>query len=300
MKVMQNFTMRPNRSRGVLAVLFVLVSLLAGCSLVRFGYNNGETLTYWWLNGYVDFDSDQQPWVKKQIDQLFVWHRKTQLRDYSQLLARAQNQLSHPVTPADTQAFYDELKKRAWVLVEQALPSLADLALSLNPQQIAHIEQKFAANNDEYRKDHLHRDIDRRQESRYKKIMQQAEYWFGDFSDDQEALIRKTSDARPLNNEIWMQERLRRQREMLAMLKKIQAEKPSREATIVMLRQYAQSVFEPGPHVEHQSFIDASREAGTNLAAVIINNTTPEQKAHAMKRLQKWIDTFHTLAAKSS
>jgi hypothetical protein len=272
--------------------------VLAGCSLVRFGYNHGETLSYWWLNTYVDVDNDQQPWVKNDIDRLFAWQRKTQLKDYSQFMARTQQQLSRPVTQADALAYYGELKKRAWIIVEQALPDLADLALSLSPQQIANIERKFAANNDEYRKDNLHRDLDHRQKYRFKKVMQYAEYWFGGFSKAQENLIRLASDARPLNNELVMEARLRRQRDLIALLKKIQAEKPNRDATIAMLRKYAQALFDGSADGERQPFFDTQRDAACNLAAVIVNLTTPAQKAHAVKVLQKWMDSFAAQMAK--
>lgn len=297
---MQNSIMRSLHLRAIRAVAIFLIGLLAACSLVRFGYNHGESLTYWWLNGYADFESEQEPQVRREIDQLFAWHRKTQLKDYIQLFGRAQSQLIQPVTPAETLALYDELKKRAWIVVEQALPALADLALSLSPQQIAHIERKFASNNDDYRKDYLHRDLDHRQKHRYKKIMQQAEYWFGDFNREQEALIRQASDARPLNNELWMEERLRRQRDMIAMLKKIQTEKPSKEVTMSMLRKYAQSALERSDRPEQQAFFDNSRNATAQLAALIINTATPTQKARAMKNMQNWMDNFSVLAAQAN
>lgn len=279
-------------------MLIVSIMLLASCSLVRLGYNHGENLTYWWLNSYIDVNSEQQPVVKRQIAQLFAWHRQTQLNDYAGLLRETQVQLAGPVTQADTLAYYAALKKRASLIVERALPALADLALSLQPQQITHLEKKLADNNEEYRKDHLHRDIDHRQAFRYKKVMKQAEYWFGDFSREQEAVIRQASDARPLQNEIWLAQRHKRQQELLALLKKIQAERPARDTTIALLKRYAQSVIEPAPDPEHQAFIDASRDSSAQLAAVIINLTTPAQKARAQKNLQKWIDNFQALAGK--
>ena len=54
---------------------------LAGCSSLRLVYNHGDTVLYWWLDAYVDFNADQKVWVKKDIDNLFSWHRKTQLHD---------------------------------------------------------------------------------------------------------------------------------------------------------------------------------------------------------------------------
>jgi hypothetical protein len=300
MKLMQNFTMQRLRGWGLWGVLLVSILLLGACSLARFGYNHGETLAYWWLNSHIDVDNDQQPAVKGQIAQVFAWHRATQLQDYAALMRQTQDELSRPLTSTDTLALYDALKIRAWRLIDYALPSLAELTLSLRAHQIAHFEKKIASNNDEYRKDHLHRDIDHRQEYRYKKIMKQAEYWFGSFSAEQEALIRRASDARPLDNEFLMEQRLKRQQALIALLKKIQAEQPSREATMALLKKYAQSVLEPPPHPTHQAFIDATRMGTADLATLIINQATPKQKARAIKNLQSWIDNFTQLAAKSA
>jgi hypothetical protein len=74
--------------------LIALHGLAAACSTIRFTYNHGDTLLYWWLNAYVDLDSDQSDWVKKDIDKLFQWHRKTQLHDYAGLLGKMQRQLA--------------------------------------------------------------------------------------------------------------------------------------------------------------------------------------------------------------
>ncbi|MDB5934680.1 MAG: hypothetical protein JWQ01_2024, partial [Massilia sp.] len=65
-----------NRVRVLL--LIALTVMVAGCSSIRFTYNHGDTLLFWWLNNYLDLDSDQSGWVKKDIDNLFQWHRKTQ------------------------------------------------------------------------------------------------------------------------------------------------------------------------------------------------------------------------------
>jgi hypothetical protein len=299
-ELMQKFIMQHYRVFAIRVVLFFTICVLSGCSAVRLGYNHGESLTYWWLNSYIDFDGQQRPWVKKDIEKLFAWHRKTQLHDYAQFMAHSQKQLQHKVDKQELLASYDEIKKRSALVVDKALPELADLALSLQPQQIAHIEKKFASNNDKYRKDYLHGDIEQRQSMRYKKVMEQAEYWFGGFSPEQEALIRRASDARPLDSEIWLAERQHRQQEMIALLKKIQAEKPSREATMQLLKNYAGMVFDQAGSGQHEQFLNASKDATAGMAAVIINCTTPAQKAKAVNRLQQWIDNFNVLAAPAS
>ncbi|OWW22906.1 hypothetical protein AYR66_16120 [Noviherbaspirillum denitrificans] len=278
----------------------MLALLLAGCSALRIGYANGDTFVYWWLDGYVDFTNEQKPWVKAHIDRLFDWHRKTQLRDYAQLFGQVQQRLQRgSMRPEDIREDFDAIRKRASAVLEKSVPELTDLALAIEPGQIAHLERKFASNNDKYRKEYLRGSVDDRQRLRFKNVMKQAEYWFGNFSDEQEAIIRKASDARPLDNDIWMAERLRRQQDMLQMLRKIHAEKPSREVVGKMIRDFIAHGFENFTYAEHKAFFDGSAEGMAQMIATIVNVATPEQKAHAVKRLQKLIEDCHELAAKT-
>jgi Family of unknown function (DUF6279) len=277
-------------------VFFILVCLLVGCSVVSLGYRNGEFLSYWWLNGYVDFNAEQQPLVKKKIANLFAWHHKTQLKDYVEILTLAQKRIQHNVTQAELLTDYGNLKKRLVRVVDQVLPDLADVALSLQPAQIAHIKKKFASNNDFYHKDHLKGEMEARQKFRYQKLMQHAKYWFGDFSREQEALIRVASDARPLNNELVFAEHVRRQNELIALLKKIQAEKPDKATAVALLRQYVNAYLDYFGDPASQVFFDTGNKETAHVAMVIINLTTPQQKAHAVERAQKWIGEFNALA----
>ncbi|HJU70746.1 MAG TPA: DUF6279 family lipoprotein [Paucimonas sp.] len=288
--------MRHWRAFSAKAIWLAAIVLLTSCSLVRLGYNHGETLSYWWLNAYADITREQNPWVRQSIADLFAWHRKTQLRDYVQFLSSAQKQLRTTVTKADVLTDFDGIKERAALVIDKAIPDLADFALTLDQQQITHIEKKFASNNDAYRRDYLRGNLEQRQLSRFKKVMEQAEYWFGDFNRDQLALIRRASDERLLDSELLLRERQYRQQQMIALLKRIRAEKPSRDATIRILRDYAATMFEHAGGGEHERIFNASRDGAAVMAAVIINSATPAQKAHAHKRLQQWIDNFSTLA----
>jgi len=99
---MQKSNMPPSARRTLQGLfLIAIMTVLAACSSLRLAYNNGDTLLYWWIDGYVDLTSDQKSVVKEDIDKLFHWHRKTQLNDYAQILQTAQRQLA-PASPRPT------------------------------------------------------------------------------------------------------------------------------------------------------------------------------------------------------
>lgn len=292
--------MRHYRTFTLKVTLFAFALLLAGCSAVRLGYSNGESVVFWWLNSYVDIESNQQPWVKRHIANLLAWHRSTQLEQYANQLTRIQTQLQGNVTSADVLDAFKGIRNSALVTVNKAVPELADLAVSLHPQQIANIEKKFSSNNESYRKDYMRGDLERRQSDRFKKLMKQAEYWFGDFSPEQEAQIRAASNARPLNRELELEIRKRRQHEVLAMLYKVRSEKLDSAATAALMKQYMAGVLDHFGQQEHKAFSEASQIALADTLALIINVTNATQKAHAQKRLQKWIDDCRALAARGA
>lgn len=297
MKRIQNFIMQPCGATAATCVLLLMISLLAGCSSARLAYSNGETLTYWWLDGYAGFDSDQGSRVKKEIDDLFNWHRKTQLRSYVQFLKRGQHRVQAGASVAELQRDHDEIKKHILVLADRALPVMADLALSLRPEQIDNIKKKFASNNDKYRKDHLHGGLEERQHYRYKRVIRQAEHWFGDFSPKQKQQIRMHSDARPLNNELVLNDRMQRQAALIALLRDIQREKPGRDVAMSMIRNHIVAALDRSLAPEHKAFFETARAGTIHMTAAIINGATPAQKSHFVKTMQGWIDDFSALAS---
>ncbi|MBF8178227.1 DUF6279 family lipoprotein [Herminiimonas contaminans] len=297
---MQNFITRPLRHFAKKATILLMASLLLACSAARLGYSNGETISYWWLDSYVDFDSSQKQWVKERIDKVFVWHRQTQLKEYVRLIDRMRHRDFAAVTQADLLGDYRDVTTQVLEIADKATPDFADLALSLTSEQIANIEKKFAKSNDKFRKEYLVGTSEERQEFRYRKALQQAQYWFGGFSREQEASIRSLSDARPLNNELLMAERLSRQRALLDVLKKIHAEKPGKEAAVAMLKKYVAATVDRYGNQQHQAFFEQSNAANARMVAGIMHMTTPKQKNYFIQTLQDWVNDFNKLAAKAA
>jgi hypothetical protein len=283
--------------RARMLFLVALMVLAAGCSTIRFTYNHGDTLLYWWLNAYIDIDSDQSDWVKKDIDQLFQWHRTTQLRDYAGLLSKMQRQLGDGnVTQEELLSDYRDIKARTELLAFKALPQLADLAMAIKPEQIAQMEQKFAKNNDKFRREFMSGSVEDQKKARFKKAMEQFDLWFGGFSREQEAQLRRASDARPLDNEIWLQERMLRQKKIVALLRRVQGQKLNKDQTMAAIHDLLRDMLDRMEAPERKPFFDAYVDNTSKFILTAIRLTTPEQKQHAQKRMQGWIDDFNTLA----
>jgi hypothetical protein len=126
--------------------------------------------------------------------------------------------------------------------------------------------------------------------------MEQFDLWFGHFSAEQEARLRRASDARPLNNDIWLEERNRRQKRIIAVVRKIEQEKLSKDATIAQLHGLVRELFDRLDAPERKAFYDSYEEGTIQMILTAVKIATPAQKAHAQKRMQGWIEDFNVLA----
>ena len=281
------------------AVLVCAVALMAGCSLVKLGYRGADLYTLRWLDRYADLEESQEAWAKERVRDFFAWHRTTQLPDYAQWLLNTAALLHKgPVSAAEVLALNADITTRLDTAAMRALPDLATLALQLKPAQLSAIEAKFAENNAGFRKEFLDVSIEQRQETRYKTVLWIAEVLFGRFSAEQQALIRRASDARPLVNELWLAERSSRQRDLLAALRRIQAERPPLEVVVAQLKPHA--VRATGiAHIPDQvarAQAKASADHAAQLAATVVELTTPEQKQRALDKLRQWADDLTELS----
>ena len=270
--------------------------IVAGCGAVKLGYRNADMVGPLWLNRYLDLDSAQNDLVRHRIAKLLVWHRATQLPDYARLLGELQRRVDETLIAADVAEVDKQMMQHAQTTIEHALPELADLALTLKPEQMKTLQNKFADNDDKFRSDYLRGDTEKRQKIRYEKALDRAEEWYGRFDRQQRAAIRRASDARPLNNEFLLAERQRRETELVTLLSRIVHEKPSRDAVIALLKAYYER-FEVSPDRERRAFQLALSHGSDEMNAAIANLATREQRAHAVEKLQQWIDDCKKMAA---
>ena len=165
-------------SRIKTTIISVLVLLLgpwlAGCSAVRLGYGNGPQLAWWWLDGYVDFSTEQAPLARLAIDRWFEWHRATQLPDYLPLLASAQAQVLAPTSAALACRWQDRVRELLDPSLARALADFGALVPGLGEAQLRHIEKRYAKGNDEWREDFLQPDPAERLKQSVKRTVERA------------------------------------------------------------------------------------------------------------------------------
>lgn len=284
---------------GRLFLVLAITLLLNGCSAIRLGYGNADSLARWWMDQYLAFTPEQDALVRERLSRLHAWHRHSQLTDYAVLLREARGLVDGQPNTANSLELSDSIIRRVRTLADKAIPDVADLLPTLTPAQIDRMAARLSDKNADYAKEARLADGESGQrKARMKRLLERAEYWFGDFSNEQETSIRRLIDAQPTGSQFWFDERLRRQREWLEILRKVQRERPTREAVIAMLRDYADRFDIPVEPTRRTQAV-ALRRASAELAVAIHALTTKAQRDHARHKFDDLIRELGELAQES-
>ena len=277
--------------------LILLAGLfLQGCSAVRLGYGNADSLARWWLDKYIDMAPEQDALVRERLARFHAWHRKSQLPDYVALLRQGQKFVAGRPVAADALSLGDGIIRRSRTLAEQATPDIADFLLAVSAGQIERMAGHMAEKNADYAREAQLADGESGQrKARYKRLLERAEYWFDDFSGAQQEALRQLVDGQGTGSQFWYEERLRRQHDWLTLVRQVQREHPPREQVIQMLRDYAARFDLPGDPARLAQAI-ALRRASAEIAVAIHAITTAAQRAHAEHKLDELIRDFTELS----
>ncbi len=281
------------RSWRIIAACLLLA--LAGCSALRLAYTQAGEFAYWWLDGYVDFDGDQTLRTREAITRWFAWHRRAELPDYVSLLDRAAAEAGQDATPAQACRWFEEVRLRIDRAVDHALPDAAAIAASFSREQLNRLERKQAKNNAEFRDDFLQPDPAERREEAADRVVERAEQLYGQLDRSQRESIAQAMSASPFEPERWLAERQRRQRHLLLTLRQVQAGVLSRPSATEALRNHWQEV-KRSPDEAYRRYQQRLETANCELLSKIHNDTTPEQRQEAQRKLRGWAADLRRLA----
>src|SRR5438067_2389941 len=136
-------------------------------------------------------------------------------------LARLQGELAGPLTAAQVCRWNQDIEARLDTGFAQAVPSIADIARTLSPAQLAHLQRRFAKNNAEYRSEFLQPSLEERMRASFKRIVERTEVVYGRLDDVQRERIAQWTADSPFDAQAWYVERQRRQQEIAETLQRI-------------------------------------------------------------------------------
>ena len=277
-------------------MLVTASALLGACSALRFGYNQADELAYWWLDGYLDFNQNQTPRVRDALAQWHAWHRRTQIPDYSALLARARTEAPGPITPERICQWWQDVRGRFDIAVERAVPPAAEVMLTLTSEQIRHIERRYAKGNDEFRADYLQTDTAERRKESIRRAVERAETFYGRLDEPQRARVAQSVAESPFDADVWFAERKRRQQDALQMLRRLKTEGAAADQAQAALRAYSEQASR-SPRPDYARYADKLTQYNCAFAADLHNATSPAQRATLVGKMKGWEADLRSLVA---
>ncbi|WP_439589950.1 DUF6279 family lipoprotein [Hydrogenophaga sp.] len=281
------------RRVGQLGAWLVLAVALSACTAARLAYNQAPTITYWWLDAYVDLDNVQSTQARDALNQFFQWHRQNELPIYAGRLREWQALAPEDLTPAQACAQFEDVRERIERAADQTVEPFSRLALQLTPAQLEHLQRHQARSNEEFEKDFLRGNPEQRLKKRLDRATSRSEMLYGTLSREQRALLRELIQSSPFDAERTQEERLRRQADLLQTLKDAQAT-PARASQLVR-EHYARVKRSPAPG--YDAYQRELVRQGCAQFARLHNSTTPQQRANAVRVLKGYEDDFRVLSA---
>ena len=271
--------------------------LIAGCSMVRVGYGQMDTLASWMAHDYFDLEPAQRETFSRRFEQLHGWHRREQLPEYVQFLNETKTRAQRGLSAADVLWLIDGMKSRYGVIAARAAPDAAELLAGLSPAQIDHLRGEFDRMNQKFLKENRTLEsVAARRQHQQRSSLKQIRQWTGSLSEAQEARVFSMLQQVPLTDALRHEDRLRRQREFLALL---ETRNTDRAVFTQRLRDWMVNWERNRPPELARSFEESWKKRAEFFAAVD-KMLTVEQRSHLAQRLQDYIDDFRHLAAQKT
>jgi uncharacterized protein DUF6279 len=276
-------------------ILLLLVALVAGCSALRLGYRQADTLLAWRANEYFDLNPLQKHELDMRLERLLIWHRYEQLPEYAAFLDTAIKKAQPGLKREDIDWFVDGFKARYRVIVNRGAADAADMLATLAPEQIMALQKRWDKDNRKFASENeLDGSLEQRRRARLKKTLSQIVDWTGSLTYDQEQKIAALLDAIPLIEHLRHADRMRRQQEFLQLLKlrtNRQEFQPKLQAWLLD--------WERGRTPEFERLSNEVYARRIEFYIGVDKLLSPRQRQIALHRLQEYVDDCKVLSERS-
>jgi hypothetical protein len=127
---------------------------------------------------------------------------------------------------------------QAWEAVaDRMAPAVAELAVSLRPEQLRKMRERFSRANDKFRDEYLSGDPQAVVQARAERWIKRAKFFLGDLSATQLSELRAAAARMTPSEADWLAEREARQQRLLSLLEQLSVEKPARDRAVELSRQ---------------------------------------------------------------
>jgi hypothetical protein len=261
--------------------------LLQGCSAIKLGYQQLPTLSYWWLDSTISFNSEQSLRAKEALEQLHRWHRREELTGYADFLQRSAQWSQGTVESTQVCSAFTQVQTRLDRLMREAVRQAAPVAMMLGPRQLSHMARQWESKNEEWEKNWLRGDEQARMERRLERVVNRYSDFYGSLNAEQNALIKAQLAQSPWTAEWGRQERQRRQKDLLATLQRVsQGQMPVAQVENELWNVW-QRWLKP-PDAAGAALMQAMSQQACNNLTLLHNTTSAEQRQRVVRRIRAY------------
>jgi hypothetical protein len=268
---------------------------LGGCTALRLSYNNAETLAFWWMDDYFDFDKIQSERVRSDLAEMARWHRREELPLLAELLDSAQAMAQKQPDGNQICAVYERGLLRMQALAEHALPAMAAVAPTLRPSQLKNLAANYDKSNRKWREEWINTETDTL-DKRTQKVRERLEDFYGALNPAQLRQLQQRMAASGLDDPLLYRERVRRQQEALRTLDSLRGD--SAASANAALGKHMKEYFQSSDPA-YRAYRDRSVAQTCETIAQLHAIATPQQRNNLVRKLQAYAQDVQILAGSS-
>jgi hypothetical protein len=193
---------------AVRALLLCLgVALLSACSSTTFVYNRLDFLLPWYLERYVDLESDQSQRLDARLEPLLAWHRRDELPRYIELIVQVEATLDEPLSRERVAGLADDFEEAWYRLRDRGLEELLLMGASLSDRQIEEFLAKLQKKQEKYQRKYLDRDDVTYADDAFDNLRETLEDYLGRLDRAQRDRLLVAAGTLQRSDRLWLSER---------------------------------------------------------------------------------------------
>ncbi|SJL82166.1 DUF6279 family lipoprotein [Vibrio palustris] len=168
--------------------------MVCSCSTTTFVYNNVDWLVGFYVDDYVELDSNQENILVNSVNKLQSWHRTTELRKYKSDLVLLVAQLkAENLNREQWLGVFSKVKQHIYNFRDGVSPEAIKLIKQLSDEQIDHMLALWAENDKQELDVFTKQDAAGKIKVRQEKITGAIEKNIGDLSSQQQEIVNRYS-----------------------------------------------------------------------------------------------------------
>ncbi|ACV27202.1 DUF6279 family lipoprotein [Kangiella koreensis] len=194
-----------NKSSRILIVLLG-VFFIQACG-IKFWYNRLDWVVPWYLDDYVELNSQQEDTLEQLLELKTEWHRSNELPKYVSMLNRMEADIKSGAIHQTYDRYQRDMRGFYNTLLDEMSDNLVAQTASLTDEQVKQLMDNLDKEAKKQYEEFKEKTDEERQEERLERLEDSFDEWIGSLNDDQEELIKEMASLLKSSGEVTYQYR---------------------------------------------------------------------------------------------